>query len=101
MEDVRFSSFTTITKLETTRKRTRMVLALQFTGSSSSRNLKMVLLKGVNGGPLPSISGVGKTTKKLDSGYKFMKMGTNMREAGKTENVTARVLFGFLIQKKI
>lgn len=101
MEDVRFSSFTMITKLETTRKRTRTVLALQFTGSSSSRNLKMVLLKGVNGAPLPSISGVGKTTKKLDSGYKFMKMGTNMREAGKTENVTARVPFGFLIQKKI
>lgn len=101
MEDVRFSSSTTITKLETTRKQTKMDLALQFTGSSSSPNLKTALLKGENGAPLRSTLEVGKTIKKPDSGSKFMKTVTNTREAGKTENVTVRALFGYLTQKKI
>jgi len=61
----------------------------------------MAHLKEANGVLQLSILEAGRTTKKLGSESKSMRVGINTKEDGKTENVTVRERFGFLTPKKI
>jgi len=101
MENVSRETLSILRALEMIRRRIRTVLVRLSTGSSSNRSLKMAHLKEANGVLQLSILEAGRTTKKLGSESKSMRVGINTKEDGKTENVTVRERFGFLTPKKI
>lgn len=83
-----------LTPLETIKRRIKMALERQSTGSSSSPNSRMAPLKEASGAPPRSTLGAGRTTKRQALEFKSTRMEINTRVAGSTESVTARGLFG-------